>query len=211
MKGGGIVDGLYSLLFIVAIVGSIVLGGLLVIRYYDPQKTTPPPGDKPKPTPEPNPKPYQPGWGPGPWGPDPWDPNYTPDIPGVPDPKPPPPAPSDNFKPVLTLLDAKYDTVNRQVLVNYKILPNGSVPPSKSYSIEFDVLVNGKAVSQIPEPEPLASSEMTGLQQQALVSVTGAPPDVKVDEMTLSGQIHFRENGTVNTGVIGVPVIVKVK
>jgi hypothetical protein len=202
MKGGGFVDGLYILLFIVAVVGSLVLGGWLVIKYYKPKDTsTPPPAPPP-----PAEKPHRPhGWGPGPWGPDPWDPNYKPD-----DPKPdsPKPAPPDNFKPVLTLLSAKYDPVGRQIMVDYKILPSGAVPPSKSFTIQYDVLVGGKKVTDVPEDEPLTAAEMTGLQQQSLVSVTGAPTNVKTSDLSVSAQIHFRENGTVNTGVVGVPVTI---
>ena len=199
MKGGGIFDSLYSLLFIVAVVGAMVLGGWLVLKYYKPKQTPPPP----PPTPEHHHHPS--GWGPGPWGPDPWTPNYKPDVP-----EPPKPAPPDNFKPVLNLMSAKYDPVGRQIKVDYKILPSGSVPPSKSFSIQYDVLVGGQRVTDLPEDEPLTAAEMTGLQQESLVSVVGAPTDVKASDLSVSAQIHFRENGTVNMGVVGVPVTINV-
>jgi len=199
MKGGGIFDSLYSLLFIVAVVGAMVLGGWLVLKYYKPKQTPPPP----PPTPEHHHHPS--GWGPGPWGPDPWTPNYKPDVP-----EPPKPAPPDNFKPVLNLMSAKYDPVGRQIKVDYKILPSGSVPPSKSFSIQYDILVGGQKVTELPEDEPLTAAEMTGLQQESLVSVVGAPTDVKASDLSVSAQIHFRENGTVNMGVVGVPVTINV-
>jgi hypothetical protein len=203
MKGGGVViDSLYSLLFIVAIVGAMVLGGWLVLKYYKPKQTPPPP-----PPPEHPDRPPS-GWGPGPWGPDPWTPNYKPDVPEPP--KPPKPAPPDNFKPVLNLMSAKYDPVGRQIKVDYKILPSGSVPPSKSFSIQYDILVGGQKVTELPEDEPLTAAEMTGLQQESLVSVVGAPTDVKASDLSVSAQIHFRENGTVNMGVVGVPVTINV-
>lgn len=198
MKGGGLLDSLYILLFVASVVGAMVLGGWLVLKYYKP--VTPPPPPKPE-------RPVHPsGWGPGPWGPDPWDPNYKPDVPGR-HPKPPPP---ENFKPVLNLLSAKYDHIGRQIKVDYKILSSGSVPPSKSFSIEYDVLVGGQKVSDVPEEEPLTSAEMTGLQQESLVPITGAPSDVKASDLSVSAQIHFRENGTVNMGVIGMPVTINV-
>jgi len=43
-----------------------------------------------------------------------------------------------------------------------------------------------------------------------LVPITGAPSDVKASDLSVSAQIHFRENGTVNMGVIGVPVTINV-
>jgi len=204
MKGGGLLDSLYILLFIVAVVGALVLGGWLVLKYYKPTQTPAPPPPPPKPEHHHHPS----GWGPGPWGPDPWTPDYKPDVPD--EPKPPKPAPPDNFKPVLSLMSAKYDPVGRQIKVDYKILPGGSVPPSKSFTIEYDVLVGGQKVTELPEDEPLTAAEMTGLQQESLVSVAGAPPDVKASDLSISAQIHFRENGTVNMGVIGVPVTINV-
>jgi hypothetical protein len=205
MKGGGIVEGLFSLLFIVAVVGAMVLGGYLALKYV--KKNEPVSAPKSDPKPEPKPEPIYPGWGPGPWGPDPWTPNYNPDVPSG----PPKPAPTDNFKPVLTLMDAKYDPVNRYINVNYKILPSGSVPPSKTFTINYDVLVKGVRIDEFPQEEPLTASEMTGLQQASLVPVTGADAKVKASDLSISAQIHYRENGTVNMGVIGVPVTINVK
>jgi hypothetical protein len=202
MKGGGVVEGLFSLLFIVAVVGSMVLGGYLALKYVkrkeEPPKAVPPPAPKP----EHHEKPAN-GWGPGPWGPDPWTPNYDPDVPSKPQ-KP------DNFKPVLTLMNAKYDPVNRYIQVDYKILPSGSVPPSKTYTLKYDLLVKGKRVDDFPEDEPLTASEMSGFQQTSLVPATGAPSDVKASDLSISAQIHFRENGTASIGVIGVPVTINV-
>jgi hypothetical protein len=140
MRGGGFVDGLYIVMFIVSAIGAFVLGGWVAINYIKPDKTPDSPNPPPSP-PTPGHHPHKPsGWGPGPWGPDPWkpdDPKPEPvpgSRPGHPAPKPSHPAPPDNFKPVLTLLSAKYDSVGRQIKVDYKILPSGSVPPSKSFS-----------------------------------------------------------------------------
>ena len=206
MKGGGLLDSLYILLFIVAVVGAMVLGGWLVLKYYKPPAAPTPPPKPDHPPPEPS------GWGPGPWGPDPWDPNYKPDVPGhhpKPGHEPPKPAPPDNFKPVLSLLSAKYDHVGRQIKIDYKVITSGSIPPSKSFTIEYDILIGGQKISDIPsEEEPLTSAEMSGLQQESLLSVVGAPPDVKASDLSVSAQIHFRENGTANVGVIGIPVTI---
>jgi len=208
MKGGGLLDSLYILLFIVAVVGAMVLGGWLVLKYYKPPAAPTPPPKPDHPPPEPS------GWGPGPWGPDPWDPNYKPDVPGhhpKPGPEPPKPPPPDNFKPVLNLLSAKYDHVSRQIKIDYKVVTSGSIPPSKSFTIEYDVLIGGQKISDIPsEEEPLTSAEMSGLQQESLLSVVGAPSDVKASDLSVSAQIHFRENGTANVGVIGIPVTINV-
>lgn len=203
MKGGGLIEGLYTLLFIAAVVGSMVLGGWLVLKYYKPVAAPPP-----KHEPGREPHQYDPASTTGgAFSPDPWTPNYDPgDIPG-----PPPPAPApDNFKPVLTLLDAKYDPVNRQILVSYKILPSGSIPPTKSFSISYDIMVSGKKLTEVPDDEPLTAQEMSGLQNQSLIPVTGAPSDVKASDITVSAQIHFRENGTATVGFIGVPVTINV-
>lgn len=205
MKGGGLIDGLYTLLFIVAILGAIVLGGYLAIKFYVPAaKPAPTPVAPPAPLPPgPDPQPNEPGWGPGPWGPDPW----RPEPPGPPPPKP---APADNFKPELNLLNAKFDPGSKYIQVGFRIQATGDIPPSKSYSIAYDVLMKGQKLTDFPEDEPLTSAEMTGLQQQSLVPVTGAPADVKASDLTLSAQIHYRENGTVNMGVIGIPVTINV-
>lgn len=205
MKGGGFVDGLYTLLFIIAILGAIVLGGYLAVKFYVPATTKPPPPPPAPLPPGPDPQPNEPGWGPGPWGPDPWRPEPGPEPPG---PAPPKPAPADNFKPEINLLNAKFDPVSKYIQVGFKIQATGDIPPSKSYSIAYDILMNGKKLTDIPEDEPLTSAEMTGLQQQSLVPVTGAPADVKASDLTLSAQIHYRENGTVNMGVIGIPVTI---
>jgi hypothetical protein len=207
MKGGGLVEGFYTLLFIVAIVGSIVLGGYLAIKFYIPKtvQAAPPP---PKPEPQPEPESIS-GWGSGPWGPDPWKAEYDPnDIPGPPPPKP---AHSDNFKPELKLLSARFDPVSKYIQVSFRVNSTGDIPPSKSYSIAYDVMSKGAKLTELSEDEPLTSAEMTGLQQQSLVPVTSAPADVKASELTISGQIHYRENGTVNMGVIGLPVTINVQ
>jgi len=204
---GGALEGLYSLFFILAVVGCLVLGGYLALKYVKPVPETVKPPSQPTPAvPEPIPH----GWGPGPWGPDPWVPSYNPDVPSV-EPEPAhKPAPADNFKPVLTLMEAKYNPVGREIQVKCKILPSGSVPPSKSYSIAFNVMEDGKNTVDIPEDEPLSASEMSGFEQVFLVPVTGASKDVTADKLTLSGQIKFRENGTVNSGVVGVPTTINV-
>jgi hypothetical protein len=208
MKGGGFVDGIYTLLFIVAVIGAMVLGGYLALKYVKRSEDKPNiPAPAPAPAPKPRPEPDYPGWGPGPWGPDPWTPNYNPDVPS----EPPKPAPPDNFKPVLNLLNAKYDPVNRYIHVDYKILPSGSVPPSKTFTINYDILEKGIRIDDFSEEEPLTASEMTGLQQASLVPVTGADRKVKASDLTLSAQIHYRENGTVNMGVIGLPATINVK
>lgn len=211
MKGGGFVDGLYTLLFIIAILGAIVLGGYLAVKFYVPATKPAPPVAPPAPLPPgPDPQPNEPGWGPGPWGPDPWTPHYNPDVPGV-EPEPAhKPAPADNFKPELNLLNAKFDPVSKYIQVGFRIQATGDIPPSKSYSIVYDILMKGQKLTDFPEDEPLTSAEMTGLQQQSLVPVTGAPADVKASDLTLSAQIHYRENGTVNMGVIGIPVTINV-
>jgi len=210
---------LYTILFIVAVLGALWLGAWIHSKYFRPPPVVLPPASKPEPKPEPEPH----GWGPGPWGPDPWASHpYGPLSvmnKSATESKTEPPSSdaatsespkSDKFNPVLTLISAKYDSVSKYIQADYKILPNGSVPPSRSYSIQFKVLVDGKPVSDDMGDEPLDSQEMTGLQQRALVPVSGVSADIKASQMTLSGQIHFRENGTANMGVIGIPVTTSV-
>ena len=111
---------------------------------------------------------------------------------------------------MLNLLSAKFDPVNRYIQVGFKILADGSPPPTKTYSIAYDILYKGKATSQFPEDEPLSEKEMNSLQQSSLVPVTGSPSGVAASDLTVSAQIHFRENGTMNSGVVGVPVTINV-
>jgi hypothetical protein len=199
MKGGGILDFIYPILFIVSVIGSLILGGWLVMKYYVPAKQVappPPPAAKPPPDFEPN------AWEADMWGPDPWSPEPPAETPA--------PPPVDNFKPVLNLLSAKFDKVNRRIQLGYKILPSGDIPPSKIYTIVFDVLSEGKKLSEIPVDEPVTAAEMTGLQQNALIDVVDAPNDIKASDLTVSAQITFRENATLNRGVVGIPVTIAV-
>jgi len=194
------VDGIYSLMFIVALVGALLLGGWFALNYVTPRQTELPPKDPPK-QPEPEPEPTNAsGWGPGPWGEDPYS---LPEKPKV--------AVVDTFKPVLNLLDARFDPVNRMIQVGYRILPNSSPPPTKTFSIFYDVLYKGQKTAEFSEEEPITSAELSGLQQMSLVTVTGAPPDADPSDLTVSASIHFRENGTVNSGVVGVPITINVK
>lgn len=205
-------DALSTILWVVTILVAIGVTAFLTIKFVVKTEVQPPTKETPKPLPEPEPEDrLVSGWGYGPWGEDPYTKNYSPDIPGV---TPSPTADKsvvDNFKPILTLLSAHYDPVGRQILVKYKILPNGSVPVNKSYSIAFTVLSGGEVTSDIPEDEPLSSAEMSGLQQESLVGVTNVPADVKASDLTVSGQIQYRENGTLNKGTVGVPTTIQAK
>ena len=193
------VDGIYSLMFIVALVGALLLGGWFALNYITPTQTElpkePPPEEK-KPEPEPTNK-IDPGHGP-----------YEPSVPVEPPKKEPV---VDTFKPVLNLLDARFDPVNRMIQAGYRILPNSSPPPTKTFSIFYDVLYKGQKTAEFSEEEPITSAELSGLQQMSLVTVTGAPPDADPSDLTVSASIHFRENGTVNSGVVGVPITINVK
>jgi len=205
---GGFLEGAGSILWLLSLIGAVVLVVYLIFKYdliKKPEAEVDPPKVEPKPHHHHHPH----GWGPGPWGDDPWDPNYKPDVPPTPAPAPEPVKP-DDFKPELNLLKAKYDPVSRYVQVEYKVMPSGSIPPTKTFNIAFDVLVKGVKTADFPEEEPLSSSEMSGLLQHSLVSVTNAPADVKASDLTVSAQIQYRENGTTNMGVTGIPVTVNV-
>ena len=204
MQGGFLVEGLYSVLFIVAVVGAIILGGYLALTYV---KTNEPVKKVKEKKVKEQPETISQGWGVGPWGDDPYL-GYTPDAPKKDMPLPTPYVEQDNFKPVLTLLDAKYDHVSRYIQLKYKILPSGSVPPTKTFSVAFTVMEDGKPTVDFPEEEPLSSSEMTGLQQVSLIPVTNV--STTPTKLSISGQIQFRENGTVNRGFVGVPVTIDV-
>jgi hypothetical protein len=195
---GGFLEEAGSIMWVVSLIGAVGLVVWLIVKYdliKKPEAPVSPPKVEPKPQ-------HPRGWGPGPWGPDPYDPSYKPVI-------PPAPAP-DNFKPELNLLKARYDPVSRYIQLDYKVMPSGSIPPTKTFNIAFDVLVKGSKTADFPEEEPLTSSEMSGLQQQSLVPVTNAPADVKAADLTVSAQIQYRENGTTNMGVTGIPVTIGV-
>lgn len=199
---GGFLEGAGSVLWLLSLVGAVVLVVYLIFKY-DIIKKTEAPVDPPKVEPQPHHH-RRHGWGPGPWGDDPYDTDGKPVSPA------PEPVKPDDFKPELNLLKAKYDPVSRYVQVDYKVMPSGSVPPTKTFNIAFDILVKGSKTSDFPEEEPLTSSEMSGLQQQSLVPVTNAPADVKAADLTVSAQIQFRENGTTVMGVTGIPVTISV-
>ena len=186
-------------MFIVGLVGALFLGGWFALNYITPTQTElpkePPPEEK-KPEPEPTNK-IDPGHGP-----------YGPDVPVEPPKKEPV---VDTFKPVLNLLDARFDPVNRYIQIGYRVLPNGSPPPSKTYSILYDVLYKGQKTADFPEEEPITAAEMSGLQQQSLIPVTGTPAEVDPADLVVSALIRFRENGTINSGVVGVPITINVK
>jgi len=197
-------DGLSTILWVVTIIVAIGATAFLTIKYVVKTEVTPPPvKDTPKPEPEPD-NSIVSGWGNGPWGDDPWLHNYTPDSPEV---TPGAPPVVDNFKPILTLMSAQYDPVGRHILVKYKILPSGRIPINKSYSIAYTVLSGGEAMPS--DDEPLSASEMSGLEQESLVGVTTVPE--KASDLTISGQIQYRENGTLNKGTVGIPVSILVK
>jgi hypothetical protein len=197
---GGFLEGAGSILWLLSLIGAVVLVVYLIFKYdliKKPEVKVDPPKVEPKPHHHHHPH----GWGPGPWGDDPYDKPVSPA---------PEPVKPDNFKPELNLLKAKYDPVSRYVQVDYKVMPSGSIPPTKTFNIAFDVLVKGVKTADFPEEEPLTSSEMSGLQQQSLVPVTNAPADVKAADLTVTAQIQFRENGTTNMGVTGIPVTISV-
>ena len=200
-------DALSTIIWVVTILVAIGATAFLTIKYVVKTEVQPPPKETPKVVPEPDNRIVS-GWGYGPWGDDPWTHNYTPDIPAVNPDKPPA---ADNFKPILTLMSAEYDTVGRQILVKYKILPSGHIPVNKSFSIAYTVMAKGESTSDVPEEEPLSEGEMSGLEQQSLVGVTNVPADVKASDLTVSGQIQYRENGTLNKGTVGIPVSIQVK
>lgn len=207
---------LYTILFIVAVLGALWLGAWIHSKYFkSPPVVPPPPASKPAPEPEPH------GWGPGPWGPDPWasqpyGPTPVPDKP-TPKPKPepapkpepspdpwrpnptpepptpaPPKPPPESFKPVLSLLSAT-PGLGRTLKVTYSVTSDTPLPVSTHYFVAFDLKHGDKTLTNFSEDEPV--EDVHGNQHTATIDIV-QDEGVDVRSLSVSGQIMYDYMGS---------------
>lgn len=193
---------LYTILFIVAVLGALWLGAWIHSKYFKPPPVVvPPPAAKPAPEPEPH------GWGPGPWGPDPWashpyGPIPVPDKP-KPTPKPTPkPEPSpdqslpkpppESFKPVLSILSAT-PGVGRTLKVTYSVTSDTPLPVSTHYFVAFDLKHGDKTLTNFSQDEPI--DDVHSNQHTATIDIV-QDEGVDVRSLSVSGQIMYDYMGS---------------
>jgi hypothetical protein len=186
---------LYTILFIVSVLGALWLGAWIHSKYFKPPPVAPaPPPAKPAPEPEPH------GWGPGPWGPDPWasqpyGPTPVPDKPKpapkpkpTPGPDPPlPPPPPQSFKPVLSILSVT-PALDRTLKVTYSVTSDTPLPVSTHYFVAFDLKHGDKKLTKFSEDE--AINDVHGNQHTATIDIVN-DQGIDVRSLSVSGQIMY--------------------
>jgi hypothetical protein len=194
---------LYTILFIVAVLGALWLGAWIHSKYF-----TPPPVDPPPPAIKPAPEPEPHGWGPGPWGPDPWASHpYGPvPVPAKPKPAhkpkstsapssdagPPSPPPSESFKPVLSILSAT-PGAGRTLKVTYSVTSDTPLPVSTHYFVAFDLKHGDKSLTNFSQDEPI--DDVHSNQHTATIDVV-QDESIDVRSLSVSGQIMYDYMGS---------------
>lgn len=194
---------LYTIFFIVAVLGALWLGAWIHSKYFKPPPVAPAPPPAAKPAPEPEPH----GWGPGPWGPDPWashpyGPMPAPDKPSPkpkPTPKPepspdqsPPKPPPESFKPVLSILSAT-PGVGRTLKVTYSVTSNTPLPVSTHYFVAFDLKHGDKTLTSFSQDEPI--DDVHSNQHTATIDIV-QDEGIDVRSLSVSGQIMYDYMGS---------------
>lgn len=161
-------------------------------------------GRHPQPKPQPGPEP----------GPDPYDPGHHPHPHPEPGPEPGPgpaprPQPSKPFNPTLTLGSAILTPNTTEIHVKYTVDSDDPVPPTRMYSVQFDVLINGKPFTNVPDVETLEQSDI-GFEKEILLQTTGQGNKVQGIKTQVRAQIRYHENGSPASGAIGTPVYIDV-
>jgi hypothetical protein len=155
------------------------------------------PGRHPHPDPGPDP------------GPDPYDPGHHPHPhpdPG-PNPKPKPgptPRPSQPFNPTLKLTSAIHTPNTSEVHVKYTVDSDDPVPPTRMYSVVFDVMINNKPFTNVPDVETLEQGDI-GFEKEILLQTTGQGSTVEGIKSQVRAQIRYHEIGSPASGTIGTP------
>jgi hypothetical protein len=126
--------------------------------------------------------------------------------PSKPPPPPTPPAPTPvNFNPKLKLISGVYNPVAKEIHVKYNVDADTPIPPTRTYSINFFVLVNNKKLGNPPisEDEPLHQSDI-GLDQEVLLEITGIGNTLKGSKLSVEAQIHYYDSSG-KYSVVGTP------
>lgn len=197
MDSSGFIGNLYIAGVIILIIGILLLGIWLGTQIKNKElpktesvKTHKPQSDpKPQPSPQPDHHPYPPNPEPG-------------SIPG------PTPTPPVSFNPILTLNSATINPASKEIHVKYKVDSDTPIPPTKTYTINFFVLINDKHITESSEDEPLHQTDL-GFEKDALLLNTGIGNTISGKRMQVQAQIHYyASDGT--TGNVGTPQLVSV-
>lgn len=193
----GIFDSVQTFLYVVVAI-CLVVGGIYIgIQINSPNtpllQTTNSATIKPfTPAPEPEPRPHP--------SPHPYPP--------VPPPSPPQPEPKVNFNPTLKLTSALYNPASKEIQVKYKVDADTPIPPTRTYSVNFFVEVNGKRLTSISEDDPLHQEDI-GFEKLLVLETTGMQGNPKSSQMKVSAQIHYYASDT-TSGVAGTPQRIQV-
>jgi hypothetical protein len=194
----GIFDNVQKFLYVIVAICLVVAGIYIGMKFNTPTVEATANSARLKPfTPTPEPEP-QPNPGPGP-SPQPYPP--------VPPPKPHP-EPKVNFKPTLKLLSALYNPASREIQVKYKVDADTPIPPTRTYSVNFFVEINGKPFTTVSEDDPLHQEDI-GFEKLLVLETTGMQAKIKSSQMKVSAQIHYYASDT-TSGVAGTPQTIQV-
>jgi hypothetical protein len=189
MEESGSIFGSISTIVLVILAVALICLGVWIGFKIKVKRDTPSPEPHPKPQPEPEPHP----------GPNP-SPHPHPG-PG-PSPAPPRPDPAKNFNPTLTLNAATLNPSSKEIHMDYQIDSDTPVPPTRTYSVNFTIVMNGKPFTSISENASFDQGDI-GFPKQELLLTTGIGNIVKGTKMQVQAQIHYHENNSPASGVIG--------
>lgn len=131
--------------------------------------------------------------------------------PSNPPPPPTPPAPTPvNFNPKLKLLSGVYNPIAKEIHIKYNVEADTPIPPTRTYSVNFFVLVNNKKLGNPPisEDQPLHQSDI-GLDREVLLEITGINNTLKGSKLSVEAQIHYYDSSG-KYDVVGTPESVAV-
>jgi outer membrane biosynthesis protein TonB len=191
MEESGSIFGSMSTIVLVILAVALNCLGVWIGFKIKVKRDTPSPEPHLKPQPEPEPHP----------GPNP-SPHPHPRPGPQPPPAPPRPNPATNFKPTLTLNAATLNPASKEIHMDYQIDSDTPVPPTRTYSVNFTIVMNGKPFTSISENTPFDQGDI-GFPKQELLLTTGIGNIVKGVNMQVQAQIHYHENSSPASGVIG--------
>ena len=183
-------------------IGLVVLGIWIGFKLKN-VKSLPGPAHKPAPEPSPPPPPPpHPHPHPGP-GHHPYPPGPSPG----PQPQPKPAAP---WNPVLKLNSATYNSAAKEIHVSYEVDSDTPMPPTRTYSVGFTVIMNGKPFTSTSENEPLGQGDL-GFHKDELLMTTGMGNIVQGVKMQVQAQINYHEVSSPASGSVGSPQTIDVQ
>lgn len=183
-------------------IGLVVLGIWIGFKLKN-VNSLPGPAHKPAPAPSP-PEPHpHPGPSPHPYPP----PGPSPGPSPGPGPQPGPAAP---WNPVLKLNAATYNAAAGEIHVSYEVDSDTPMPPTRTYSVGFTIIVNGKPFTSIAENEPLGQGDL-GFPKDELLLTTGIGNIVQGVKLQVQAQINYHDVSSPASGSIGSPQTIDVQ